>query len=83
MKNWILLVMAPLSLSLSCLSFCALLFSLTLIIKSSSCYNFKEINFMNDKNDIFFLKWQGWDQNTTFRAAFSAYNNLCKQLFQL
>ena len=38
---------------------------------------------MNDKNDIFFLKWQGWDRNKTFRASLSAYTDVCKQLFQL
>ena len=38
---------------------------------------------MNDKNDNSSLKWQGWDQNTTFGAALSAYTDVCKQLFQL
>ena len=48
-----------------------------------AAYVFKEINIMNDNINIFFLKWQGWDGNTTFRASLSAYTDVCKQLFQL
>ena len=38
---------------------------------------------MNDNDDIFVLKWQGWDRNTTFRVSISVYTDVCKQLFQL